>query len=180
MRSRPIFHWELEFPDVFRDAGSGFDAILGNPPWDVAKPVSKEFFSEIDPLYRSYGKQEALCKQSDYFEDPAVERGWLDYNARFRAQSNFVSHAANPFGDPGENPKSQSRFAVARGGENRELCAMAAGPRAMAAGPRPPPRRLQRSGASLPPPGLRGSQPVQALPRSRPRAVEASVAHRRP
>ena len=59
-----FFHWELEFPDVFRQgsgAGSaGFDAILGNPPWDIAKPVSKEFFSNIDPLYRSYGKQEAL------------------------------------------------------------------------------------------------------------------------
>ena len=62
-----------------------------------------------------------MRKQSDYFEDPAVERGWLDYNARFRAQSNFVSHAASPFGDPDENPKSQNRFAVARGGENREL-----------------------------------------------------------
>ena len=53
-----FFHWELEFPDVFREAGSGFDAILGNPPWDIAKPVSKEFFSNLDPLYRSYGKQE--------------------------------------------------------------------------------------------------------------------------
>ena len=48
-----FFHWELEFPDVFREAGSGFDAMLGNPPWDIAKPVSKEFFSDIDPLYRS-------------------------------------------------------------------------------------------------------------------------------
>ena len=45
-----FFHWELEFPDVFREAGSGFDAMLGNPPWDIAKPVSKEFFSNLDPL----------------------------------------------------------------------------------------------------------------------------------
>ncbi len=27
-----FFHWELEFPDVYREPGSGFDAILGNPP----------------------------------------------------------------------------------------------------------------------------------------------------
>ncbi|MGE0706310.1 MAG: hypothetical protein AB7P22_20495, partial [Vicinamibacterales bacterium] len=40
-----FFHWELEFPDVFNAARSGFDAILGNPPWDIAKPNSKEFFS---------------------------------------------------------------------------------------------------------------------------------------
>ena len=64
-----FFHWELEFPDVFREEGAGFDAVLGNPPWDIAKPVSMEFFSNIDPLYRSYGKQEALRKQTEYFED---------------------------------------------------------------------------------------------------------------
>ena len=116
-----FFHWELEFPDVYRAAGSGFDAILGNPPWDIAKPVSKEFFSNIDPLYRSYGKQEALRRQSGYFDDMAVERDWLDYNARFRAQSNYMGRAANPFGDPAENAKSQNRFAVARGGRNDEL-----------------------------------------------------------
>ena len=116
-----FFHWELEFPDVFRAPGSGFDAILGNPPWDIAKPSSMEFFSGIDPLYRSYGKQEAVRRQSRYFVDEAVERAWLDYGARFRAQSNFMGHAASPFGDPDENDKSQDRFAAARGHENRTL-----------------------------------------------------------
>ena len=113
-----FFHWELEFPDVFRAPGAGFDAILGNPPWDIAKPVSQEFFTNIDPLYRSYGKQEAVRRQSHYFGDVAVERGWLDYTARFRAQSNFMGHAAHPFGDPDGSDRSQDRFAAARGHEN--------------------------------------------------------------
>ena len=108
-----FFHWELEFPDVFREAGAGFDAILGNPPWDVAKPNSKEFFSNLDPLYRSYGKQEAVRRHSEYFADAAVERAWLDYCGHFRAQSKFVAHAANPFGDPDAGAKS--RFAITRG-----------------------------------------------------------------
>ena len=116
-----FFHWELEFPDVFRAPGAGFDAILGNPPWDIAKPASQEFFSNVDPLYRSYGKQEALRRQAGYFVDQNLERGWLDYNARFRAQSNFVAHAARPFGDPEESAKSQDRFAAARGHENGAL-----------------------------------------------------------
>ena len=117
-----FFHWELEFPDVFREEGSGFDAMLGNPPWDIAKPKSQEFFSSIDPLYRSYGKQEAVRRQSACFaEDPQTERDWLAYNARFRAQSNFVTCAASPFGDPEENDKSQRRFAVARGKANLAL-----------------------------------------------------------
>ena len=117
-----FFHWELEFPDVFREPGAGFDAMLGNPPWDIAKPKSQEFFSNVDPLYRSYGKQEALRRQRDYFtEDAAVERAWLEYNARFRARSNFVACVASPFGDPEENDKSQRRFVAARGKANLHL-----------------------------------------------------------
>ena len=115
-----FFHWELEFPDVFDQPGAGFDAMLGNPPWDIAKPVSKEFFSNIDPLYRSYGKQEAIRRQSGYFQDADVERSWLDYNARFRAQSNFMGRAAQPFGDP-RSAAGPNRFAIARGHDNQRM-----------------------------------------------------------
>ena len=143
-----FFHWELEFPDVFRDTGAGFDAVLGNPPWDIAKPASKEFFSDIDPLYRSYSKQEALRKQSEYFGDYAVESGWLGYNARFRAQSNFVSHTASPFGDPDENTKSQDRFAIVRGYENHELHARWRQVRERSAGFADPAHAFHRQGSA--------------------------------
>jgi len=114
LRNR-FFHWELEFPDVFNAQRSGFDAILGNPPWDIAKPNSKEFFSNIDPLYRSYGKLEAITRQEDYFADPEVEERWLDYNGDFRAQSNFVAYAAYPFGDPTVVEKPEDRFTILKG-----------------------------------------------------------------
>ena len=119
--SKRFFHWELEFPDVFNATGSGFDAMLGNPPWDIAKPNSKEFFSNIDPLYRAYGKQEALRYQSEYFSDESIERQWLDYNADFRAQSNFMGCVASPYGDPEENEKNQYRFSIKRGKANLVL-----------------------------------------------------------
>ena len=143
-----FFHWELEFPDVFREAGSGFDALLGNPPWDIAKPVSKEFFSNLDPLYRSYGKQEALDRQSECFADIAVERDWLNYTARFRAQSNFMSHAASPFGDPEENDTSQDRFTIARGHKGRELHDRWRSARARAAGFADPAHPFRHQGAA--------------------------------
>ena len=110
-----FFHWELEFPDVFPTTGSGFNAVLGNPPWDSVRPQSKEYFSNIDPLYRSYGKQEALRHQTRYFENSeAVEREWLAYIADFRAQTNFVNYSASPFGDPIENSASSDRFLIQR------------------------------------------------------------------
>jgi hypothetical protein len=115
-----FFHWELEFPDVFGTRGSGFDAVLGNPPWEIAKPSSKEFFSNYDPLYRTYGKQEALRRQTELFEEQAREEAWLEYSAGFRAQSNFVKYSANAFGDPDLNENSQDRFAVGRGNANSE------------------------------------------------------------
>lgn len=32
-KERAFFHWELEFPDVFHGPDSGFDAVVGNPPY---------------------------------------------------------------------------------------------------------------------------------------------------
>jgi hypothetical protein len=95
-----FFHWELEFPDVFTAEGAGFDAVVGNPPWETLQPQSKEFFSNHDPLYRAYGKQDALAAQRRLFEvRSAIEEEWLAYNGRFRDKGNFVKHAAEPFGD---------------------------------------------------------------------------------
>lgn len=95
-----FFHWELEFPDVFNADSGGFDAVLGNPPWDITKPNSKEFFSAIDPLYRGYGKQEAIRKQKKYFtQDKQIEQNWLTYNSFFKSMANWSKFAGHPFGD---------------------------------------------------------------------------------
>jgi hypothetical protein len=44
--TRRLFHWELEFPEVFFDRNggrlprAGFDAVIGNPPWDMIRADS--------------------------------------------------------------------------------------------------------------------------------------------
>ncbi|MFX0065709.1 MAG: Eco57I restriction-modification methylase domain-containing protein [Candidatus Hermodarchaeota archaeon] len=99
-----FFHWELEFPDVFERENRGFDAVVGNPPWETIKPLSKEFFSEYDPLYRKYGKQEALSRQRLIFKKSKdIEKNWILYNAEIKAITNYAKRAAFPLGDPQEN-----------------------------------------------------------------------------
>jgi hypothetical protein len=99
-QTQRFFHWELEFPDVFTPHRAGFDSIVGNPPWEIQKPNSKEFFSNIDPFYRAYGKQEALSKQLEYFAaEPEVEHNWIAYMARLKSLSNWVKYAGHPFGN---------------------------------------------------------------------------------
>ena len=34
------FHWEIEFPEVFQRTNSGFDAVVGNPPFVGGKKIS--------------------------------------------------------------------------------------------------------------------------------------------
>ena len=110
-----FFHWELEFPDVFTGQSSGFNGVVGNPPWEIQKPNSMEFFSNIDPLYRTYGKQEALQKQLEFFEnDPEIEKGWLAYCDRLKALSNWTKNVGFPFGDPAE--KCGNKFSLSRSG----------------------------------------------------------------
>jgi len=44
-----FFHWWTSFPTVFgADGSGGFDAVIGNPPWDRIKLQEVEWFAERD------------------------------------------------------------------------------------------------------------------------------------
>jgi hypothetical protein len=75
--ARRFFHWELEFPEVFfgqdgrRLSQPGFDAVIGNPPWDMirADAGSRETRSraraELTPLLRFIRQAGTYTAQSD-------------------------------------------------------------------------------------------------------------------
>jgi len=51
-----FFHWELEFPHIFYDENGnkrtnyGFNAVIGNPPWQGVKPDVDEFFTSLQDM----------------------------------------------------------------------------------------------------------------------------------
>lgn len=100
-----FFHWPIEFPDVFRlDATSGFSATVGNPPWDIVKPNSQEFFLGYDPNFRTYKKQEANRVSSQLMKaNPVIARKWEDYANTCQEQSIYfrepLSYSALGGGD---------------------------------------------------------------------------------
>ncbi len=95
-RRHRYFHWPLEFPDVFGGREHpGFDATVGNPPWDIVKPNSQEFFSNFDPAFRSYGKQEAERKAEELMNrHPVVREKWDAHSELIREQSVYVRQPA--------------------------------------------------------------------------------------
>lgn len=117
-----FFHWELEFADVFVAGRGGFDAVIGNPPWEASKPKSQEFFSLYDPIYRAREKQKALGVQQQLFsQNRSIEEDWLLYQARFKAMSNWNRHTGFPFGDPAAKTVGGSGISLVRGGQNAAL-----------------------------------------------------------
>ncbi|MBE7558420.1 N-6 DNA methylase [bacterium] len=52
----PALSYDLTYPEVFYPRGiphgqQGFNAVLGNPPWDTFRPKEKEYFSTSDERY---------------------------------------------------------------------------------------------------------------------------------
>ena len=47
-----FFHWPLEFPSVFHRERSGFDVVVGNPPWNELTVEELGFYALRDPGLR--------------------------------------------------------------------------------------------------------------------------------
>ena len=53
VQPRKPFHWPLEFPEVFERTDSGFDAVVGNPPWASYSGRQAVPLNEVDGDYFS-------------------------------------------------------------------------------------------------------------------------------
>ena len=75
-----FLHWELAFPTVWQSGQGGFDAIIGNPPWDRMKLQEVEWFAERKPEIAKAARaadRKKLIAQLKENNDPL----WQDYLA---------------------------------------------------------------------------------------------------
>ena len=99
-----FFHWDLEFLDIFygedgkRSENPGFDAVVGNPPWDILKPDVEEFFSIFYDLEHSEKfRQLTKMKKNEFVRDKLkneeIRKQWEKYNENFKKQSQYFVNA---------------------------------------------------------------------------------------
>ncbi|MEK6283254.1 MAG: ATP-binding protein [Acidobacteriota bacterium] len=89
------FHWGFEFDEVINQKG-GFDAILTNPPWEIFKPNSKEFFQEFSDLVtkKKMTIHEFEKAQAKLLRDPELQQAWLEYLSSYPHVSAYFRSAA--------------------------------------------------------------------------------------
>lgn len=83
------FHWGYMFDEIF--ARGGFDCILTNPPWEIFKPNSKEFFLEYSELVsRNKMDIKSFEKEKDkLLKDKDLRKAWLEYLSSFPHISSY-------------------------------------------------------------------------------------------
>lgn len=94
-----FFHWELEFPEIFFDRygrplddEAGFDAVVGNPPWERIKLQENEFFAGRDSAVALAPTAAQRRRLIDALAKKKTAL-WQDYEAARTKAENFLSYA---------------------------------------------------------------------------------------
>jgi hypothetical protein len=91
------FHWELEFPEAFfepdgtRRADAGFDAIVGNPPWESIRFKLGEFYGRFEPSFAfARTKEEKSNIAEAALRHVEVKEAFESSSARVEAEKAYI------------------------------------------------------------------------------------------
>ncbi len=89
------FHWPIEFPHLF--ARGGFDAVIGNPPWEVSQLGELEYFAAKSPDIAAMSgdaRKKAIARLED--DNPRLWNEFL-YDKRTYDAANEFFRASGRF-----------------------------------------------------------------------------------
>jgi hypothetical protein len=102
-RREHFLHWPLAFPDVFARDDPGFDAVVGNPPWEEVTVEDQSFFARYRPgIRRGMPEAERAGAVRELLaERPGLADELADEQRRVaEMRSFFASEYAASLGDP--------------------------------------------------------------------------------
>lgn len=98
-----FLHWPLAFPDVFAREQPGFDAVVGNPPWEEVTVEDQSFFARYRPgirrgmpdSARAEAVRNLIAERAELVDQLATEQRRVAQLRGF-----FASEYAASLGDP--------------------------------------------------------------------------------
>jgi hypothetical protein len=97
IRSLRPFHWGYQFDEILNGQRRGFDVIVANPPWEIFKPNSKEFFEEHSDVVSKNNMtiHDFEAEQSKLLKDSEIRKAWIEYLSTYPHQAAYFRSAAS-------------------------------------------------------------------------------------
>ena len=68
-----VFHFQIEFPEVFWRENPGFDVIIGNPPWKIPHLEEDQYYARFSPGFKTLSKQDKILRISELInKNPSI------------------------------------------------------------------------------------------------------------
>lgn len=98
-----VLHWPLAFAEVFDREQPGFDAVVGNPPWEEVDIEELAFYARYRPGIRSLPQADRAAairslveERPELVEALAAERGRLADMREYLTAAGYASGAGDP------------------------------------------------------------------------------------